>query len=179
MSRTFLWQFLPAFCILGGAVIAAVGGFWQSWRQSNFTGEIRQKNEEIIRLQREAASAVTGGDSFCYMVLQMADTTAMQVGPMFVHVGRYPLYDVEARLVDVDEHRRLTEAHDPSAINALVGTSMRVGNMTPGLARGPVAALQHPSGRKISFNVFLSGRNGWFSNFGNVGWVTVGPLQIR
>jgi hypothetical protein len=54
--------------------------------------------------------------------------------------------------------------------------------MTPGLARGPVAALQHPSGRKISFNVFLSGRNGsWVQQFRQRwvgdGWATANKVS--
>jgi hypothetical protein len=115
------------------------------------------------------------------MVLQMADTTAMLVAPMFVHVGAYPLYDVEARLVNVDEHRRLIEAKNPLAVNALSGTMLRVGSMTPGLARGPVATLQHPSGRTISFNVFFSGRNGaWVQQFPQRwvvdGWATANKV---
>src|SRR5882762_178828 len=104
----------------------------------------------------------------------MPDTSGMIVVPMFVHVGRYPLYDVEARMVDLDEHARLTAASDPSAINALVGATLRVGNMTPGFSRGPLPALQHPSGQRISYNVFFVARNGaWVQQF-RMRWVDNG-----
>ena len=57
-------QFHPALVVFAGAVIVAFGTFWAAWRQSNFNAAIREKNEEIARLQHEAAAAITGGDSF-------------------------------------------------------------------------------------------------------------------
>ena len=59
-----LSPFFPALVVFVGAVVVALGGFWASWRQSNFNMEIREKNEQIARLQYENASMITGGDSF-------------------------------------------------------------------------------------------------------------------
>jgi hypothetical protein len=158
----FLWQFAPAILVLLGAMVVALGGFWSSWRQSNFNATLTQKNNEITRLQLESANAITGGNSFAYMLLQIPDTKSGSLAtPLFVHQGKYPLYDVEARIVDLDEHRRLTEQKDfIAASKALVGTTLRVGNLTPGFASSLSSALQHPSGRDFSYNIFYVARNG-------------------
>ena len=49
-----------------GAVLVAAGGFWSSWRQSNFNVTLTQKNNVITHLQLESANAITGGNSFAY-----------------------------------------------------------------------------------------------------------------
>jgi hypothetical protein len=58
-----LSPFFPALLVVVGALFVTAGGFWASWRQSNFNIDIRAKNEEISRLQRENVNAITG-DSF-------------------------------------------------------------------------------------------------------------------
>jgi hypothetical protein len=162
MTDRTLWQFLPAIFIVAGAVLAACGGFWQAVRQSNFNSELRQKNDQIIELQQQSAGAITGGDSFAEMVLEVPDVTTGAVAmPTFAHHGKFPLYDVTARIVDLGEYRRLEAAKNfLAATTALQGTEVSVGSLTPGFSRGPMAALQHPSGRDFSYNVFFVARNG-------------------
>jgi hypothetical protein len=157
-----LWPFFPAFVVCAGAILVALGGFWASWRQSNFNAEIREKNEEIARLQRENANAITGGDSFCWMGLSVSDPAAAAIArPIFIHQGRYPLYDVSARIVDSDEYARLTAAKDfIAASKALLGTNVSVGNMTPGFSTDTGVVLSHPSGKNFTYNVFYVARNG-------------------
>jgi hypothetical protein len=50
----------------------------------------REKNEEIVRLQRENVSAITGGDSFCWMILNVHDPAAGQVVSRILPVQRNP-----------------------------------------------------------------------------------------
>jgi hypothetical protein len=172
---------MPAFMVLAGAVLVAVGGFWATWRQSNFNTEIREKNAEITRLQLEGANAITGGDSFCEMGLQMPDTkSAALVVPVFVHHGKYPLYDVSARIVDLDEF----ESRKRQGLPIDPGLTLRPGNMTPSHAVTMGITLQHPSGRDFNYNIFFVARNGaWTQQFRmhwiGDGWTTatniVGP----
>src|SRR5664279_1105941 len=97
LYRTLLWQFLPAILIVSGGALAAAGGFWQAVRQSNFNSELRRKNDKIIELQQESAGAITGGGSFAEMGLQVPDvTTGVVALPVFIHHGKFPLYDVSA-----------------------------------------------------------------------------------
>jgi hypothetical protein len=70
-----LAPFYPAIVVLIGAIFVAAGGFWASYRQSNFNMEIRAKNEEIAALQKDNADAITGGDSF-------AEAAFFDVGPL-------------------------------------------------------------------------------------------------
>jgi hypothetical protein len=97
-----------------GALFVAAGGFWASWRQSNFNMEIRAKNEEISRLQQENVNAITGGDSFAYLfgfqVFGMDGQTVnafampddLLLMPTFINKGPYPLYDVSMRFGNID-----------------------------------------------------------------------------
>jgi hypothetical protein len=130
-------------------------------RQSKFNSELRLKNDEIIRLQQENAGAITGGDSFAEMGIMVPDVaTGALAQPIFIHHGRFPLYDVTARIVDVGEHQRLQAAKNYTAASTtLLGTQINLGSLTAGFSRGPMGALQH-SGRDFSYNIFFVARNG-------------------
>jgi hypothetical protein len=104
--------FYPAAFVFVGAVLVAIGGFWASWRQSNFNIEIRKKNEEIALLQKQSADAIIGGDSFAEVAFSVLDRSgnmpnahampdALLLVPTVIHRGRYPLYDVSARIAEV------------------------------------------------------------------------------
>jgi hypothetical protein len=158
-----IWQFAPAILVWVGAVLVAFGTLWSSWRQSNFNATLTAKNSEIARLQLENANAITGGNSFAYMLLQVPDHETFATAiPTFVHQGKYPLYDVQAHIVDLDEFQRLTDRKDfLAANNALSGTDLMIGNLTPGFASRPTGAvLSHPSGQDFTYNIFYVARNG-------------------
>ena len=167
MSR-IVWQFSPAILIMVGALLAATGGFWQSWRQANFNKLIQAKNDEIITLQQNNLSTITGGDSFAEMGIQVPDTASGSVAiPMFIHHGKFPIYDVEARIVDLDEMERVRQLPDHTQfVAALSGITLNIGSLTPGFARGTGTVLQHPSGKDFNYNVFFVARNGsWIQEF--------------
>jgi hypothetical protein len=158
---------MPALIVLAGAFGVAIGTFWASWRQWNFNTVISEKNEEIIRLQRENVGVTTGGDSFCYMLLQVHDpATGLVVTPIFIHQGRFPLYDVAARVVDIDEMRKSIGANQA----ALLGTTLRVGNLTPGFSVS-ITILQHPAGQNFNYNVFYVARNGAWLQMLRMRWL--------
>jgi hypothetical protein len=151
---TRMWPLLPAFVIAFGAIIVAAGGFWAAWRQSDFNVELRDKNEEIARLKRENASAITGGDGFCWMAFQVVSSNGELVNansipdelvlvPNFIHQGNYPLYDVSARIIDIDALPRNIAQATTKAI---------IGNMTPGFAATtPARITLHGKGRWMGF----------------------------
>ena len=152
-----LSPFFPALLVFVGALFVAAGGFWASWRQSNFNMELRAKNEEISRLQGENANAITGGDSFAYAGFQIFGMDGKAVNahsmpddlllvPIFIHKGRYPLYDVNVRFADLDK---------PIDFNFAANT-FRIGNMAPELGSyvgNPFA----PSWQKYFLQHFLFG----------------------
>jgi hypothetical protein len=154
---TRLSPFFPAMVVFVGAVVVAAGGFWASWNQSKFNTEIREKNEEIARLQLESANAITGGDSFAWVAFQIfgADGTAVNaysmpddllLVPNFIHQGKYPLYDVSVRFADVAPDRPL------DVISAM--GSYSVGNLALGSLQRQ--ASDWPTMERTSHSTFSS-----------------------
>ncbi|MBQ8101290.1 MULTISPECIES: LapA family protein [unclassified Afipia] len=167
-----LAPFYPAMVVFVGAVLVALGGFWASWRQSNFNQEIRKKNEEISALQKDSMEAVIGGDSYAYIIFQAFDREGkipngnampdqLLLVPMFIHRGKHPLYDVSARIVDLD----LMKKNINSAMN-----NYSVGNMTPNLAATTAHQILH-EGKDFSFNIFFTARNGTWTQFLRMPWI--------
>jgi len=89
----------PTILVFIGGIIAAIGAVWASYDQNETNKKLDQKNEEIRRLNRETANAVTGGDSFCYIMplANLPGTVSV------VQKGRFPLYDVSVRIVNLDD----------------------------------------------------------------------------
>src|SRR5882762_1540173 len=89
----------PTILIFIGGIIAAIGAVWASYDQNTANKKLEQKNEEIARLNRETANAVTGGDSYCYL-MPIANIPEMVT---VIQKGEFPLYDVSVRVVDLDD----------------------------------------------------------------------------
>jgi hypothetical protein len=162
--------FYPAAFVFAGALLVAIGGFWASWRQSNFNIEIRKKNEEIALLQKQSADAITGGDSFAELAFRVLDRSgnmpnahtmpdALLLVPTIIHRGKNPLYDVAARIVEV-----------PTAKADNSFNSYPIGNMTPGLAVATAYQIPH-DGKNLNFNIFFVARNGTWIQFLRMPWV--------
>jgi hypothetical protein len=138
----------------------------------HFNLEIREKNEEIARLQRESANAITGGDSFAWAAFQIfgADGSAVNANsmpddlllvPIIINQGKYPLYDVAVQFADVASGQPLDI---PSATRVYP-----VGNIAPGGMRTRIQMPHH--GKDLSFNIFFSARNGMWTQFLRMRWV--------
>jgi hypothetical protein len=149
-----IWPLAPALVIAVGAVFVTFGGFWAAYRQSNFNAELRQKNEEVARL--------TGGDGFCWVAFQVVDSQGQLVNgnsmpddllliPNFIHQGPYPLYDVSASIVDIDEINK-------DVMRATTQTN--IGNIAPGSYATTVGVRILHHGKDLNFNIFYVARNG-------------------
>jgi len=66
--------------------------------------------------------------------------------------GKYPLYDVSVRIVD------LAQFEATQAVGALMGTTLSVGNLSPKLAR-LVGQITLPDADQARYNVFIMARN--------------------
>jgi hypothetical protein len=169
-----LSPFFPAMVVFLGAVAVALGSIWASWRQSNFNMELREKNEQIARLQYENASMITGGDSFALVEgFQMsgADGSVLNAHsvpdrllliPTIVNHGRYPLYDVGVRFGDLSQ---------PITVTGSIPQTYSAGNIAPGLMSGLDIRLQHFGKNIIDFNIFFAARNGIWVQFLRMRWV--------
>jgi len=120
--------------------------------------ETMNKSNQVIGLQSTAVAGLTanlntltGADSFCY--LQFAPGQSFLP---FVHIGKFPLYGVSARIVELDQNGRIKQG------NNLMGVTVLVGDMIKGHANIIQAA---PSGLGSSpdyfnANVEFTARNG-------------------
>jgi hypothetical protein len=166
-----LSPFFPAMLVFIGALFVAAGGFWASWRQSNFNMEIRAKNDQIARLQQENANTITGGDSFAYAGLEIYGVDGSSVNahnmpddlllvPVFINKGHYPLYDVSVRFSDIDRQMDLSSSLQ----------TYNIGNMAAELSVGSQIRLLHHE-KNIAFIINFAARNGLWTQFLRMLWV--------
>jgi hypothetical protein len=159
----------PHVVILLGAVLVALGSYWAALRQSAFEKELRQKNDETITSVQETLKMVTGGNSFAYLDFHFHATNT--VSPFVISDGKYPLYDVSVRVVDMDEWSKETKDKRMTMDDMFKFTKvLDVGNLNPSMSviRNDVRwNLPEDVDRKI-FSVTVNARNGWFEQIYNL-----------
>jgi hypothetical protein len=98
-------------------------------------------------LAKENISTVTGGDSFSYAWIQAQS-------PYFgvTAQGKYPLYDLHARVVDLDEAKKQSRG--------FLGTPIYIGEIVPPMAQARDLKFDFGNSESRSFNIFFSARNG-------------------
>ncbi len=165
MSR--ITPYAPAILVVLGAILSTVGIFWASVRQFNFNSRLAAQSEEIARLQKENASLVTGGDSFCHMdfVIDRSisgnDPNDLSLTPIVLHKGKYPLYGVYARIVDIDQLKKGIQQN---------WKSHNLGDLPPGPASETSIRLAH-YGRHVNYNIFYTARNGTWIQMFRMRWI--------
>lgn len=123
--------------------------------ENNFNATMK-RSDKLIGLEHRAVSSLgenlettTGGDSFCYLDIQLQRSFVLCS-------GKYPLYDVHVRIVDLN----LFDAKD---IRSMSGTEWTIGNMAANTARVLPTAVQFSGTDKQDFNVFFGARNGFWT----------------
>jgi hypothetical protein len=151
-----------------GSIIAAVGVFWTTVRQAQERAQaaearakaetsLREKSEEIARLNRQLADLVTGGTGFCYLTLAVRDGNTFLVA--VVNEGDTPLYDVAGRIVDLAEFNALPSGGKlPSILNPK--HQFTVGNLGAHQSIF-VGRLDLGTEDVKDYNIFISARNGF------------------
>ncbi|MGH9351721.1 MAG: hypothetical protein ACRD2G_06125 [Terriglobia bacterium] len=113
-------------------------------------------------LARESISTGTGGDSFCWMQINFQFGRPI---PMFNHVGKYTLYQVIVRIVDLNDfQRKLDRGHRFNLSDDVT---------LPAVPEVPVSTswfrealvLPFSDGARQDFNVFFQARNGRWTEF--------------
>jgi hypothetical protein len=72
--------------LIAGLLISGAGGWWAAKEQSNF-------EEKVL-------GSVTGGDSFCY-VMPIVDDSSGRTTLMLMHQGNFPVYNISLRVLDL------------------------------------------------------------------------------
>ncbi len=151
----------PASVIFIGVIISALGALWAARQQGKSAEALRNKSDEIAALNREIAQSIIGGDSFCYLSVSPLKQPDDQALLTLVHQGKYPLYDLGVRIVDVDKFQQVV-SRDFSALDLFkIDTNVSVGNLAVGQA-AMIGNMRLPSLHELRFNIFFSARNGFF-----------------
>jgi hypothetical protein len=126
--------------------------------------ELSKKSDAIAHLNRELKNSVIGGDSFCYLALSFfSDTDATNFGELVVvHQGKYHLYDVHARIFDLDKSDEVESRGITLETMKLTNTNIAIGNLLPGHTR-KIAQMNLGNATERRFNIFFNARNGDFT----------------
>ena len=143
-----------------GLIISGVGGVLSSKKQNEIQEDLIKKTEENNELNQELANLVTGGESFCYLIVSRPRTG--KTGRFTVlHEGRNHLYDVEGWVYDLDapgdnygyKHMKIGQliaSSDPNSVWKRVHHHQNLHSFSFG------------NGMTRSFNIQFIARNGAF-----------------
>lgn len=104
---------------------------------------------------KEITHHTTGGDSFCYFGVGVNGNTATWTA---VHQGKYPLYNVGARIVDLSIFHAAMNSGNPSSAD----TNVQIGDIAQSQAK-TMFSIDLGTGDSRDFNIFFSARNGFFT----------------
>jgi hypothetical protein len=122
--------------------------------RDHFT-QTQQQFLRTLNNVREGIQTETGGDSFCYVQF-VAALTSERGFAMAVQKGKFPLYGVHVRIVDLEKINKQPVTLE----SALHGdTNLEVGDMAVGTGL-PLTYINFSNNEKQDFNLFFSGRNG-------------------
>lgn len=160
MVSTFSDFWGPLGLILVAAILGAIGAYWAATQQAALARELQAKTEEVVKLNERIAGLVTGGDSFCYFDVSISSSDQEVILLSAVHQGTYPVYDIHARIVDLEMLRQ--KIHNLTIRNVFEGdTFINIGPMPVGSAAllGDLNLRQYT---KKDLNIFFSSRNQFY-----------------
>lgn len=122
--------------------------------------KLRIKSEKLSEMSLQSLYSITGGDSYCFVVpslLKGVNSQKQWVSRKelaIVHVGKYPLYDVQLSFTDVSKHNFVT-------IDDIVNSKLvaNLGNLSPGLIRH-IPELTYPSSNEAHYRFTFATRSG-------------------
>lgn len=152
-----------------GALMAARQQAKSAEQRGDLERQLKEKAEENVRLSREIAASVTGGDTFAYLLPAPGLSFKDSVTLLLNRDGDYPLYDVEIRISDQAKVDEFVRRHfDPSGKArpdfSLKGffagqTVLKVGNV--GINQGwAYDGFRLPDPEHFNLGIFVQARNG-------------------
>ena len=161
----------PSILVLIGAILAAIGVFWQANNQMKSEQELRNKADRIAELTTKNAELTTenkniliGGESFCYMLISFPMGIPNSIERDIVVEGEYPLYDIQMTITDLDKFSTLRLSKIPiekrmSAVETCKITK-NLGNIRNNAALTMGRLHIPPEKTSVRFNIDFSARNG-------------------
>ncbi|HDM8162001.1 TPA: two pore domain potassium channel family protein [Vibrio harveyi] len=129
---------------------------------------------------QETINYMSGGDSIAWLQIGMLNHATNNGTLMVNHQGKYPLYEVNARVVDLNRFQALQGQLNMQTIST-TQINIDVGNLIPGLSvMNRNMQIGHPTSQ--DYNVFFSARNGTFTQLIRMRkvtnqWVTATKVQ--
>ena len=119
------------------------------------------KRGEIVEVNKQLASSITGGASFAYIVPTFFDSTHNAPMLTLVHQGEYPLYDLTVRIFDMATFDNMELKNNSYSDKLREEVQLSISNIAPNQARmlKPVQLGTEP----LKWNLFFSARNGFFT----------------
>ncbi|MCK5271858.1 MAG: hypothetical protein KAJ52_04750 [Sedimentisphaerales bacterium] len=170
------WMFI-------GSLIVVFSGLWEAQKSSKEKGkfekklnlkneqllikaeQLQNKTEMVSKLSMEIAKqnefikeSFVGGNSFCY--LSFANDSDGLIIPFINHKGKYPLYDIKFRLMDLD----LVGIGAKSNNNEKLGDFRKyydIGNLGPGAVQS-LQSFRIQEKELVRLKADISARNGVF-----------------
>lgn len=133
-----------------GVTLSIAGAFWASAEQTASERRIAELNAEI-------RSFITGGDSFAYMTVTDLKSPTL----MLLHQGRYPLYDLNVRIVDLAKYEKMAKEGVSFLERMKEDVHMNLGNLSPNHVR--ILQPLGINGETLRWNLFFDARSGFFS----------------
>lgn len=153
----------------GAAEIARVQGQNAELQQRllDSSGEILNQGKIISGLSRQSIEITTGGESFCHMSLMGDPDNHRIMIPVFLHVGKNPLYEVQVRIVNFQLVDPLAR-QKPLPIDQIMATDKHVslGELIPESAwidRQQVIDFNGDKAERQDYRIFFTARNGYWS----------------
>jgi hypothetical protein len=125
---------------------------------------IMQSTANVARLSRDSIDAVTGGSGFCYLIFTL-DSTGRTAGPIIVHQGKHPLYEIDVRVVDLEKlEKKFPKGKTPASLQEFMAENYRfhVGELSSNTAFSPSVAIPFSESVRQDFRIFFSARNGYW-----------------
>lgn len=128
--------------------------------EENFAG-LEKRLEFLVKSLENSTdqllSHITGGDAFPEILITDLDPATNTGIVGFSHHGDYPIYDVRARIVDINKSRTMKTFSFASM--SVTDSHLQIGLLTPnsGTMNGPWGPIDP---NEQAYNVFFSARNG-------------------
>jgi len=122
-------------------------------RLNELLDKVETKTEEMV-------SQISGGKSFPWFQIGMIDHTNDVGVLMALNEGNHPLYDVTARIVDLEKFRKLKNNITLATLK-IIDVNVDLGNMIPSHSR-MYQKWDLRNSTEFSYNIFSSARNGNF-----------------
>jgi hypothetical protein len=127
----------------------------------NTQDKIIAKSEEITELNKRSANLITGGDSYCFLGVSNLTTMGDYPLRLAVHMGKYPLYDVQVEIADLDKFAKLLKSGKHSYEDVMnTYETFKIGNLNP----RQLLSLGHWNLKDADnikkYNVFIIAKNG-------------------